>query len=103
MFFFFNDTATTEIYTLSLQTLFRSKTGNWALLAFVSRARLDAFTKVKEAMDKLMAELKTQQQEEVEKHDLCKKEIDQTEDDIKVAQNEKEDLEEKNKDGRAHV
>jgi hypothetical protein len=62
------------------------KTGNWALLAFVSRARLDAFTKVKEAMDKLMAELKTQQQEEVEKHDLCKTEIDQTEDDIKVAQ-----------------
>jgi len=74
------------------------KTGNWALLAFVSRARLDAFTKVKEALDKLMAELKTQQQEEVEKFDLCKKEIDQTEDDIKVAQNEKEDLEEKNKD-----
>src|SRR2546429_5323624 len=26
MFFFFNDTATTEIYTLSLQTLFRSRT-----------------------------------------------------------------------------
>src|SRR6266511_2717622 len=27
-FFFFNDTATTEIYTLSLQTLFRSATSN---------------------------------------------------------------------------
>jgi len=27
MFFFFNDTATTEIYTLSLQTLFRSLYG----------------------------------------------------------------------------
>lgn len=74
------------------------KTGSWSLLAFVSRVRLDAFTKVKEAMDKLMAELKTQQQQEVEKHDLCNKEIDQTEDDIKVAQNEKDDLEEKNKD-----
>jgi hypothetical protein len=74
------------------------KTGNWALLAFVSHARLDAFTKVKEALDKLMAELKVQQQDEVEKKDLCDKEIDQTEDDIKVAQNNKEDLEEKNKD-----
>jgi len=74
------------------------KTGNWALLAFVSHARLDAFTKVKEALDKLMAELKVQQQDEVEKFDLCKKEIDQTEDDIKVAQNDKEDLDEKNKD-----
>src|SRR2546422_1252487 len=27
MFFFFNDTATTEIYTLSLPTLFRSQAG----------------------------------------------------------------------------
>src|SRR3712207_7223047 len=27
-FFFFNDTATTEIYTLSLTTLFRSRTGD---------------------------------------------------------------------------
>lgn len=74
------------------------KQNNWSLLAFVSRVRLDAFTKVKEAMDKLMAELKTQQQQEVEKFDLCKKEIDQTEDDIKVANNEKDDLEETNKD-----
>src|SRR5205809_6828824 len=28
-FFFFNDTATTEIYTLSYTTLFRSRSGSW--------------------------------------------------------------------------
>lgn len=74
------------------------KTKNWALLSLVTTARLDAFTKVKEAMDKLMKELKVQQQEEVEKHDLCNKEIDETEDNIKVGQNEKKDLEETNRD-----
>jgi len=74
------------------------KTNNWALLSLVTSARLDAFTKVKEAMDKLMKELKVQQKEEVEKHDLCNKEIDETEDNIKVGQNEKKDLAEQNKD-----
>src|ERR1035437_7024934 len=32
-FFFFNDTATTEIYTLSLQTLFRSPSGKLTIIA----------------------------------------------------------------------
>lgn len=74
------------------------KTKNWALLSLVTTARLDAFTKVKAAMDKLMKELKVQQQEEVEKKDLCDKEIDQTEDNIKVGQNSKQDLDEERRD-----
>mmetsp|Transcript_92137 Transcript_92137/g.265868 ORF Transcript_92137/g.265868 Transcript_92137/m.265868 type:complete len:737 (-) Transcript_92137:70-2280(-) len=68
---------------------------NWALVSLAVRARLDAFTKVKEAMDKMHAELAKQQKEEYEKHEFCKKEIDHTEDSIKVETNTKEDLEEK--------
>src|SRR6266545_7065349 len=37
-FFFFNDTATTEIYTLSLTTLFRSRS-RWASVRFESGIR----------------------------------------------------------------
>jgi len=74
------------------------KSKNWALLALVTTSRLDAFTKVKAALDKLMKELKVQQQEEVEKKDLCVKEIDETEDNIKVGGNKKEDLAEQRKD-----
>ena len=46
--------------------MLRKKTYNWALLSLVTLSRLDAFTKVKAAMDKLMKELKVQQQEKVE-------------------------------------
>lgn len=74
------------------------KTKNWALLSLVTTSRLDAFTKVKAAIDKLMKELKVQQQEEVEKHDLCNKEIDETEDNIKVGQDQQKDLSEQRRD-----
>jgi len=74
------------------------KSNNWALLSLVTSSRLDAFTKVKAALDKLMKELKFQQQEEVEKKDLCDKEIDETEDNIKVGQNTKQDLSEQRRD-----
>jgi hypothetical protein len=71
---------------------------NWMLMSLAVRVRLDAFTKVKEQMDKMLAELKTQQQEEYDKNEQCKKDIDQTEDDIWTAKREKKDLEEKNLD-----
>merc|ERR1719238_1380194 len=45
-------------------------------------------------MDKMLADLKTQQKEEYEKNEYCKKEIDKTEDEIKVSTQAKEDLEE---------
>eukprot|EP00429_Kryptoperidinium_foliaceum_P050495 CAMPEP_0176106300 /NCGR_PEP_ID=MMETSP0120_2-20121206/53345_1 /TAXON_ID=160619 /ORGANISM="Kryptoperidinium foliaceum, Strain CCMP 1326" /LENGTH=732 /DNA_ID=CAMNT_0017440423 /DNA_START=78 /DNA_END=2276 /DNA_ORIENTATION=- len=67
---------------------------NWALVGLAVRVRLDAFTKVKEAMDKMHAELAKQQKEEYAKWELCKKEIDRTEDDIKVGEHLKEDLDE---------
>merc|ERR1719343_431488 len=44
-------------------------------------------------MDKMLAELKKQQKEEVEKKDFCIHQIDETEDSLKTESNEKEDLE----------
>merc|ERR1719421_1390856 len=71
------------------------KTKNWQLATLAVSAQLDAFTKVKEAMDKMLAELKKQQKEEYEKNEFCKKEIDANEDTTKVKTHEKEDLEDK--------
>merc|ERR1719229_1890712 len=59
------------------------------------QVRLDQFTKVKQVMDKMMAELQKQQKEEYAKWETCKANIDKTEDDIKVGENVKKDLAEK--------
>jgi len=66
---------------------------NWILATLAVHVRLDAFTKVIEMMDKMVAELKTQQKAEDEKIKVCNKEIDETEDTVKVKSNEKESLE----------
>merc|ERR1719379_2474972 len=68
---------------------------NWALASLAVRVKLDSFTKVKEAMDKMLAELQAQQKAEYEKGEQCKKDLDTTEDKIKVATNTKEDLDSK--------
>jgi len=73
------------------------RNGNLQLASLAVRVRLDAFTKVKEAMDKMLAELKAQQEEEYKKKELCDKEIDETEDSIKVATGAKGDLAAKHK------
>jgi len=74
------------------------KSNNVALLALAVRVKLDAFDKVKKTMDNMLAELKTQQKNEYEQNERCKKEIDSTEDTIKVEQRNKKDLGEKNED-----
>jgi hypothetical protein len=51
------------------------KTKNWLLASLAVRVKLDAFTKVKAAMDKMLAELKTQQKAEYEKNEKCKNDI----------------------------
>merc|ERR1719454_786154 len=71
---------------------------NWQLASLAVRVKLDAFTKVKEMMDKMLAELKAQQKAEVEKRDSCNAELDETEDKIKEATNVKEDLDQKHTD-----
>merc|ERR1719265_2965061 len=68
---------------------------NWQLASLAPRVKLDAFTKVKAAMDKMLAELQAQQKAEYEKNEQCKQDIDHTEDKIKEAENVKEDLESK--------
>merc|ERR1719386_253333 len=55
--------------------------------------QLDAFTKVKEAMDKMVAELKAEQQEEVKFKAFCVAQLDENEKATYVKTEEKEDLE----------
>jgi len=68
---------------------------NWALASLAVRVRLDAFTKVKAAMDRMVADLKAEQKAEYAKNEACKKELDQTEDKIKEGMNTKEDLDQR--------
>lgn len=71
---------------------------NFQLLSLAVRIRLDPFTKVKATMDKMLVALKKEQKEEYEKNEQCKAEIDSTEDQIKVAKQQKHDLTEDNTD-----
>jgi len=73
------------------------KHGSWSMASLAVRVKLDGFEKIKKTMDNMLAELKKQQKEEYDKNEACKKDIDETEDNIKVATNEKEDLAEKHK------
>jgi len=74
------------------------KSNSVALMSLAVRIKLDAFDKVKKTMDNMLAELKTQQQNEYDQNERCKKDLDETEDTIKIEQRNKKDLEEKNKD-----
>lgn len=71
---------------------------NWQLASLALKVKLDAFTKVKQAMDKMLAELKSQQKAEYEKNEACKTAFDSTEDKIKVGQQEKSDLDNTHQD-----
>jgi hypothetical protein len=71
------------------------KNKNWMLATLAVRVRLDAFSKVKEVMDKMLVELEKQQKEEIAKMEQCNTDFDTTEDSIKVAENTKDDLGEK--------
>jgi len=74
------------------------KSKNWALASLAVHVRLDAFTKVKVAMDKMLVQLQAQQKTEYAKNEDCKKEIDTTEDKIKDHSNTKDDLDLKHTD-----
>merc|ERR1719440_935503 len=84
----------------AMQSLMRAgrKHHDMALMSLAVRVRLDAFTKVKEVMSKMLKDLKAEQQEEYEKHEECKKELDETEDEIKEATLKGKDLDEKQQD-----
>jgi len=55
---------------------------NWMLASLAVKVKLDAFTAVKKAMDKMLAELAEQQKVEYAKWETCKADIDSTEDKI---------------------
>jgi hypothetical protein len=65
------------------------------LSALAMSVQLDAFTKVKEAMDQMVAELKTEQAEEVKLKEYCVSELNQNEQQTYTKTEEKEDLERK--------
>jgi len=71
---------------------------SWMLASLAVRVKLDAFTKVKAAMDKMLVELKAQQKAEYAKWETCKKDIDTTEDKIWDGKVVKRDLGEKHTD-----
>merc|ERR1719352_31382 len=71
---------------------------SWMLASLAVRVKLDAFTKVKAAMDKMLTELKSQQKAEYAKWETCKKDIDTTEDKIWDDKVVKRDLAAKHKD-----
>merc|ERR1719355_258386 len=89
--------AENEARTLAVNTLLQTakRTKNFQLATLAVSTQLDAFTKVKEAMDKFMVELKKQQKDEYDKNEFCKKELDTNEDTTKVKNQEKEDLDDK--------
>jgi len=74
------------------------KQKNWQLASLAVSMKLDAFGKVKKAMDTMLAELKEQQANEYTKWEGCKKDIDTNEDKIWDAKVVKRDLAAKHKD-----
>jgi len=88
------DSAKSKMINSAMQRVMRTarKHGNWMLASLAVRMRLDSFTKVKAMMDKMLADLKKEQAAEYEKNEYCLSAIDKTEDSIKVATSEKEDL-----------
>jgi hypothetical protein len=69
--------------------------GGWNLALLAVSTQLDGFEKVKAMMDKMIVELKKQQEEEYEKHETCKKDIQSNEMSTLEKETEKKDLEAK--------
>merc|ERR1719160_1261262 len=82
--------AQNQARTLAVSRILQTakKTKNFQLATLAVSAQLDKFTKVKEAMDKFMLELKKQQKDEYDKNEYT----------TKVKTYEKEDLEDKKAD-----
>mmetsp|Transcript_26667 Transcript_26667/g.64229 ORF Transcript_26667/g.64229 Transcript_26667/m.64229 type:complete len:703 (+) Transcript_26667:104-2212(+) len=72
-----------------------AKTGNPELSTLAMQVKLDAFTKVKAAMDQMLAALKQEQSDEVKQKDFCNQEFHTNEMETNTKSNEKEDLEQK--------
>merc|ERR1719502_2444049 len=71
------------------------KVNNPELSMLATSVELDAFTKVKAMIDKMIATLKQQQADEVKKNDWCKEELQQNEMATMKTKDHKADLEAK--------
>lgn len=69
------------------------KTGNAQLAVLAQAVQLDAFTKVKAAIDTMVAELAKQQQEEIKHRDWCTDEMNKNSRETAAAEDKKADLE----------
>merc|ERR1719414_2628831 len=65
------------------------------LSVLATTVELDAFTKVKQAIDKMIAMLKTQHEDEVKKNDFCKAELHENEMTTRKTEDHQADLEAK--------
>jgi len=72
-----------------------TKTGNPQLSALATTVELDAFTRVKKAIDDMIAMLKVQQEDEVKHKDWCDGELQETEMETMKTESLKADLEAK--------
>merc|ERR1719316_507405 len=70
------------------------KHGNPHLMTLAMRVRLDAFTKVKKAIDDMITELQKQKEEEIKKKDFCVDAFNENEKMTNQKNREKTDLEE---------
>merc|ERR1719379_1829740 len=66
--------------------------GSSQLALLAASAQLDAFTKVKELIDKMVAELTTQQKDEVDKRDWCIDELNSNKRSTEAAYDKKDSL-----------
>jgi len=72
-----------------------ARVGAPALALLADRARLDSFAKVKEAIDKMVAELKQQQADEVDRHDWCIEGLNKNNRSLEAGYDKKESLQAK--------
>jgi len=84
---------TSDLRKAAAAALRKGRSPELSMLA--SQVELDAFTKVKAAIDKMVVDLEQQQKDEVKKNDYCKTTIQQNEMTTAKKQNSKVDLEAK--------
>merc|ERR1719456_1236258 len=78
-----------------LRNVYRKNLSDPRLAMVATSVELDAFTKVKKAIDDMVAELTAQQKDEVEHKDWCRTEIDRNERETDHKYRDKDDLETK--------
>jgi len=88
------ETSQTELRQKAVAVLRRASTasGSAQLAMLAASAQLDAFTKVKELIDKMVAELTKQQKDEVDKRDWCIDELNSNKRSTEAAYDKKDSL-----------